>query len=787
MPVLRPRQLLSVLIALIVIGSPSLSHSELPQGQKESTPRIQEILVEGNRKIEKEAILNRMSLKVGSAFDAEALRKDIQSLFGTGYFFDISIFKEETPQSVRLKVQVLEKPTMAEIKYEGISEIKQEDLEEATDLKTYEIYNLGKVKEATEKILKLYEDKGFFLAKVEARVEDIKAGESVRLVFKIDENEKVKVKKITLLGVEKLPESDLKSKLITQEEGYFSGMSGSGAYKQDAFDRDLQVLKYLYWNQGYVQAKVDRPLVTVTPDKRGIYISIRIEEGEQYSVGDVDFAGDILYPREELFAAIQIHQNGVFAYDVLQNDLSLLQAKYGDLGYAYANVIPRTRFNEDERKVDLVFEFDKGNKVYFGQFNVVGNTKTRDKVVRRELKIFEGELYNETRRRQSMENIKRLGFFDDVNFKTSTPPGKPDIMNIDISVKERNTGQIQLGAGYGSSAGFTLQGSVQQSNFLGKGQNLGASLQLDSRTSTYDFSFSEPYFNDSLWSAGFRVFESISRDRADFDQRRLGASLFTGRPLTDYTRLNLSYSYTATRLFSRTLNAGTADETKTDQDLFPLSTAEGDSSTVGTSVEYDTRDDRFKPSKGIYTRLSYSNTGLFGGNLYYHRTGADFKYFKKLFWDVVWRNSVSYSILGSTRENREVPFNERSVMGGPYSLRGYRSGTVGQTRVSQALRLKFPNNPDKYTRVFGGTQEMIYQSEILFPLVKEAEMYGVLFYDVGQAQDKITDDEFYSNAGFGIRWFSPIGPLRFELGFPFRRTSENHDASVFEFSIGTPF
>lgn len=748
---------------------------------------VQEIRIVGQRKIEKDAILNRITSKVGQSVSAERIREDVQNLFKAGYFNDIVVSTLGTPDKLILEFKVTEKPSITEIKFEGTQELKAEEVQEAAGIKAYEILSLSKLREANEKIQKFYEDKGFFLAKVEYKVEDIKKDETVKVTFKVQENEKVKVKKITILGSSKLSEASIKARLSTAEEGYFSGISSSGAYKQEIFDRDMQVIRFFYFNQGYVQAKIDRPWVTVTPDKKGIYITIRIEEGEQFEVGEIDFAGDVLFTREDLFQAIKIDENKIFAYDVLQRDLADLQAKFGDLGYAYANVIPRTRFHDKERKVDLVFEFDKGNKVYFGQINVVGNTKTRDKVVRRELKVQEGELYNETRRRQSLENIQRLGFFDDVNFKTSTPPDHPEVMNVDIVIKERNTGQIQLGAGYGTSSGFTLQGSVQQTNFLGKGQNLGVSLQLSNDYNQYDLTFTEPYFRDSLWSLGFRLFQTQTRGRADYDENETGASLFSGHPLGDYLRFNVSYTYTADRLASKTFTDASGKEISTDQDLFPLSTAEGDASMLGTSIEYDTRNDRFKTSKGIYLRGSYANAGLVGGNLNYQRSGADFRFFRNIFWDVVWRNSFSYANISSTRNDREVPFNKLYLLGGPYSLRGYHFARVGKMKKSKALEALHPDLPEEYTRFYGGTQQIIYQGELLFPLVREAEMYGVAFYDVGQAEDNFTADNFYSDAGIGIRWFSPIGPLRFELGFPFKRTSFYHDASVFEFSIGTPF
>lgn len=761
---------------------------------------VTRIDIEGNRKIEKDAISARLKTQLNGPYSETLLREDVQQLFKAGYFYDVQVLREVTGKDVRLIYRVVEKPSISEIVFEGNSELKTDELQEATGIKAYEILDQSKIRDAVEKLAKLYEDKGFFLAKIDPKVEDVKAGETVKLTFHVKENDKVKVKKITFLGNRKLKDGFLKGRLMTTEGGYFSFISGSGSYKQDAFDRDMQVLRFMYFNEGYVQVKIDRPQVYVTPDRRNIYITIRIEEGEQFDVGDIDFAGDLLFARDELSEAIQINKRKVFSYEVLQKDLSDLQAKYGDLGYAYANVIPRTRVNEKDRKVDITFEFDKGNKVYFGTFNVVGNSKTRDKVVRRELKIHEGELYNETRRRKSVEGIQRLGFFDDVTFKTSAPPDKPDIMNIDIVVKERNTGSIQLGAGYGSATGFTLQGQVNQTNFLGKGQNLGAGVNISDIGSFYNFNFTEPHLNDSDWSLGFDVFKSLA-NRYDYTEDKQGAAVRMGHPIGDDPDLTASirYRYEHTNLdtVSEIAPDGNTKVILTDFTIFPLETANGDTSSVTGILEYDKRNDRFSPSKGVYGSASLEYAGL-GGNLAYTRGTLTGRYFKKLFWDVVWRNNATYSFIAS-HNGDDPPFNELFLLGGPYSLRGYRFYRVGRTVFSNQTYQRLTSGQYGYSqesdtqaredaqKPFGGRQQYLYQTELEFPLIAEAGIKGVTFYDVGLADDWVSMNNVYSDVGFGFRWFSPIGPLRFEWGFPLRTTETSPDSVVFEFSIGSPF
>lgn len=764
--------------------------------EKTSAPKeqiIDSIDVVGIKKIEKDAVIARLKSKVGEVYSADSIAEDIRLLYKMGYFVQIEVSKEETADSkIKLEYNVSEKPTVSEISFDGNSEVKTEDLTEQVTIKNYEILNNDKIKESILKLEKFYEEKGFYLVKIEPTVSPPLEDGTVQLKFKITENEKVKVKKITFIGNKKLSDNELKDRLFTQEAGFFSGLSSSGSFRQDAFEQDLQVLKYKYYNQGYLQVKLDRPLVTVTPDKKSIYITYYIEEGDQYYVGDVDFAGDLLFSKEELLNSVKIKDNGVFSVAVMQKDILDLQAKYGDLGYAFSNVIPRYVFDEKEKKVNLVFEFEKGNKVYFGQINVVSNTKTRDKVVRRELKIHEGELYNETRKRKSQENVQRLGFFEEVNFKQIPTPENPDTYKIDIVIKERNTGQLQLTAGYGNVQGLTLGGSIQQNNFRGLGETLGVSIEATKNRQNYSINFIEPYFLDSNWSAGYSIRYEENKERINYDNRVTGASVRFGHPIWgDDVRLYLGYGIEKTDLFATIY---------TDPLLFPLDTARGISSYTTTKVEYDTRNDRLNPSEGILADASYLYSGL-GGDLKYGVFSSQFRFYKNIFWDVIWRNSLFYSDLNSLTDD-PVPFTKRNPLGGAYSLRGFGSSTVGKRLFSQYRYDQIgtndgnpfytPNLTDQERRrrstlIFGGTKNVLFNTELQYPLIKEAGLNGVVFYDVGESEDDIQESKLVSDIGIGFRWQSPLGLLRFEWGWPTKTDDIDRDAVNFEFSIGPPF
>ena len=746
---------------------------------------ISSIEIKGQKKIEASAISAKLVSKKGERLTSKKIREDIQALFDTGFFEDVQVSRAGN----KLVYRVVEKPTITSIIYQGNDEVDDSELEEATDLKTYEILNMAKVRSTVKKMEKLYEEEGFFLANVRYSVEKDPEGD-VRVVFNIVENDKVKVAQVRFLGNRNISSGRLKNVIQTKEGGFFSFLSGSGSYKQDIFDRDIQALYYLvYYNEGYIQAKIDRPQVYVTPDKKNIYITIRVDEGAKYSVGEVNFSGDLLFSDQELYDAVKIKSSELFVYSTMQKDLRALQAKYGDLGYAYANIIPRTRIREKDRLVDITYEVEKGNKVYIGRINVKGNTKTRDKVLRREMRITEGELYHETRRRESEANIRRLGFFEEVVFNTKTPPGRSDLMDLDIVVKERNTGQIQLGAGYSNFGGFLLNGQIKQTNLFGKGQNLGLSIDYSDVQSIFSLNFTEPYWNDTKWSVGGDLyFRDRDNEQSEYTEERYGATVRVGHPLAKYLRGSVGYKFDETDLTLKPISEGG------DADLFPVETVNGTTSAIVSSLVYDRRDDRFAPTNGMYGSLSVEYAGV-GGDLDYTKGLANFRYYKTVFWDVVWRNNLSYGIVTSNDSSRDTPFNQLFLLGGANSLRGFDWFSIGKRKLSTVEQTRLIGeglSTADATRLaqkpFGGEQQLYYNLEFQFPLIDEAGIKGVVFYDIGYADDELSLSDFRSNMGFGFRWFSPIGPLRFEWGFPFDRDTDFDERAVnFEFAIGSPF
>jgi outer membrane protein insertion porin family len=357
-------------------------------------------------------------------------------------------------------------------------------------------------------------------------------------------------------------------------------------------------------------------------------------------------------------------------------------------------------------------------------------------------------------------------------------------MDIDVSVKERNTGTIQLGAGYSNYNGFIFNGQVNQINFLGKGQSLGVSIDLSKLQSLYKASFTEPYFMDTRWSVGGDVYRS-QRILMEYTETKTGGDVRIGHPLAPYLNGYIRYRLDKTKI--------NLDPDNGDPDLFPPETANGTTSSVTMTLEYDKRDDRFAPSKGIFASTALEYAGV-GGEHHYTKGFGTFRYYHKVFWDIVWRNNLTYGFISPNEPGQAPPFNELFLLGGANSLRGFQWFTIGKKKFSKTIYQRDKNTmtdqdaTNDAWRPYGGTQELFYNLEFQFPLITEAGIKGVVFYDIGDADDELSISRMRQDVGFGFRWFSPIGPLRFEWGFPLMRQPQFHEDAVnFEFAIGAPF
>lgn len=735
--------------------------------------KVGSIEVRGTRRIEKDAIIAKLTSKQGQPVTRAAIRSDIQAIASMGFFDDIEV-QAEKADGVRLIYVLRERPVIGSIEFDGNERISTSDLQEVVKVKQWSILDFNKVKEDISLIQKHYEDKGYYLAKVSFNVKPIEGkADQVALTYRINDYEKVQIKKITFLNNRRFSDEKLKSILgETREGGALSFVSGSGNFKETAFKTDLQRLTYWYLENGYVKFRYDNPVVTVSEDKKWLYITIYVDEGEQYKIGKYDFSGDLLFPKEELHGELTLKEDEIFAISKRNADIQRLTEKYQDLGFAFTNVIPKMAINDETRKVDIDYVFEKGSLVHFGEINVIGNSKTHDKVIRRELKIREGELYSGTKLRISRENVERLGYFQpgEVIFNTVSPKGKPDILDVEISIKERSTGTITLGAGYGSVQGFFLTTQISEINTFGRGQTISLAGQYarDNRAKSLNLGFTEPYAFDTKWVLGGDLFYVFFPIPNKYDTRKTGINGRLGYLIRDYTNIFITYKY-------EVINVLSADQYN---DPAEVAADNGPLSSIVWSLVYDRRNNRFETTGGDYRSGSIETAGL-GGEKRFIKTVLNNRLYRKVVGDLVFRNSTEIGHIVNLQDEI-VPPSERFFLGGPNNMRGYNLFSVGPTRTVQR-----PNFPP-VQEPLGGTSEFYTLSELEYPLIREAGLKFVTFVDIGNAFTGLDDVTLRSNWGLGFRWFSPIGPLRFEWGIPFARPGESGD-SVFQFFIGPPF
>jgi outer membrane protein insertion porin family len=753
-----------------------LSQQVAEQLSRYQGQRVLEIQIEGLNRIEEDAVVEKLQTETGEALDVESVSDDVRRIFDMGFFDDIAVYAQrKNAQEIGLVYSLKERPVIARLEFVGNEGIERKELEEVIQLREWAILDINQVREDLQRLRRHFEDKGFYLAQVDYQITPL-TDDEVRLSFRIDDYEKVQIKKITFLNNRSFSDAQLKTVMPeTREGGLFSVLSGAGSFRESAFRQDLQRLTYWYLDHGYIKFRYEEPVVTVSEDKKYVFISLYVDEGGQYDIGTIDFAGELLFSRDELAQNLALKTGERFAITKRNIDIQRLTEKYQDLGYAFVNVIPQMNIDEENQKVDISYHFEPGRPVQFGEIRVVGNVKTYDRVIRRELRVHEGELYSGSRLRISRERVERLGYFEpgQVVFNTVTRPGTEDILDLEIQVKERNTGAVTLGAGYGSHSGFFFTTQIQEINLFGRGQNL--SLQghyaPNQTQKSFNLGFTDPYAFGTNWSAGSDVFWVSEEIPRLFTHRKTGFDIRLGYPIWDDFFAYITYKLENLTIINQW------DPTQS----FPED--EGLLSSVVWSLVRDKRNNRFETTAGSYQSGTLETAGL-GGDKQFIKWKINNRIYKRIWGDLIFRNSTEYGHIvdiGGTG----VPRSERFFLGGPNNLRGFQQGMVGPQETRErpnGLALQQPQ---------GGLVQMFSLFELEYPLIREAGLKTVTFFDVGNAFEGFpgVGDEAFNlrmNVGLGLRWFSPIGPLRFEWGFPLRpKPGEN--TMEFVFFIGPPF
>ncbi len=722
--------------------------------------KVATIEVKGNRRIEAEAVKAAIKSKEGGIFSPLLLDQDLRAVWKMGYFDDVQISSKDTDKGKVVTITVKEKPTIREVQFTGNKEIDDKDIQDQIGMKTFTVFKPAAVKEAEHKIVQLYRDKGYYDAKVSSQIIKLPKGD-IGIKFTINEGEKVFVKEIRFRGNKHVDTDDLRDLMSTEEKGWLSWFKDDHILERAKLEQDVQKISDYYYNHGYMQARVGKP--EITRGKEGLIVTINIKEGQRFKVSAVSVSGQLVLPQKEILALLKTKPNDWYSRNQVRADMTGLHSIYAERGFAYASIRPQVRENPKEKTVAINFNIQKGHKIYFDRIIITGNTRTRDKVIRRELSVSEGDLFSASALRRANARLHRLNFFEDIQI-TPSKGSKPNTMDINIKVKEKRTGQLSFGAGYSTQDSFMIMGSISENNLFGRGQRLELKATLGGKATRYTLSFTEPWLFDRPISFGVDIYD-WSREYIQYDKEALGGRLRFGFPTRwAYTRSYLYYKYERANI---TNIDQSASATVKDQE------GEHTTSSLKGILRRDSRDHVFMTTRGSDNSISveWAGTPLGGTNAFYKIIGNSGWYFP-MFWGTVF---VAHGQMGylESHSGGDLPIYERFFLGGINTLRGFAYQSVSPK--------------DENGDLIGGERMFVANFEIRFPLVEKAGLIGVVFYDTGNSWlDTYDFSNLRQSCGVGVRWMSPMGPLRLEYGYVLD-PEPGDDTSNWEFTVGGMF
>jgi outer membrane protein insertion porin family len=755
-PAATPRSLGRVILLFIACLAVQVSY-----GGEAPTPRIRSIEVKGNQKVETSTIQFYIRNRVGDEFSVARIREDILRIYRLGFFKDVQVDVEEFEGGLRVSFIVVEEPFVRDITIVGAQAIKREEIEGKLALKANSVLNRNQVRDSLDKIKQLYQEKGYYFAEAEAVYTDV-GPEEIDLTIRITEGEKILIKRITFIGNRAIEPWELKNVMETKESNLLSFITGSGVYQRETLRNDLRRLEAFYQTRGFLRTEISEPDVRVDPKAKGIFITVAIKEQDQYRVGRLQVEGDDLFSATELKSLMRLQEGEIFDRSQLANDVLKLSDRYTERGYAFADVVPLTNIDQEKRLVNIDVQIDRGPQVRVGRILIVGNEITRDKVIRREIRLNEGDLFDSSKLRRSRQRLGNLGFFEEVKLDTRRRP-EEDLVDLEVRVKEQPTGAFTAGAGYSSTQSVIGTASIRQNNLFGRGQRLALSAALSAVSADFTLSFTEPYFLDSQFSLGLEAFNR-NFDYDSFDSRETGAGLRFSRAIGEYWRIGLGYRYE-----DIDISEISEDASQRIKDLAGQST----SSVITPSVAWDSRDNTLNPTRGFYNFLSVDFAGgpLGAENQFYKAIG-EANWYYPVVGDLVFsaRGRIGYA---DGWGDKDLPLLERFFVGTQaVTIRGYRLEDVGPKDI----------NGD----AIGGNSMVLLSGQLRFPITQGLSLVG--FIDAGNLYDKNEFDPttLRVGVGAGIRFVTPLGPLALDWGFKLDRKAGEKPSEI-HFNIGSLF
>jgi len=738
-------------------------------GQEQT--QVKQLDIKGSRKIDEATIRFKLKTRVGEPFSLEKIREDVKTVYRLGFYDDVAVDAEVFEGGLKITFILTEKPTIREVKIRGNKQITTDKIKEKLALAEGGVFSPQAVTANADKVRLFYEEEGYYQAKVLPQIDKTAEGE-IAVTFQIDEGGKFETSTIRILGAKGLSEQEIKARMATRELFLFFFF---GTLKRDELQRDLDRIKAFYLDNGYLDIKVGEPEIRVVEAKRTLEISIRVEEGPRYRVGEVRVTGNTVFSTEEVLKPLQIARQGIFSREVLQRDMLTLTDRYSERGYLFADIAPTINTDRESHIVDVGLEISEGKQAFLERIEISGNTKTRDKVIRREIPLIEGDLYNSRLLSRGRQNLNNLGYFEDVKIETRRGTSE-DRVDIDVAVKEKPTGSFSIGGGFSSIDGVMGSGSITQDNFLGLGQRVSLSAQLGVRASRFVVNFFDPHILDTGTSLDVSLFNQrlLFNEQVGYDQDIKGGSIALGRRLYKQLFGTLGYRWETNRIFNL---IATAPQLIKDQ--------EGTNTTgrVSFGLSLDLRDNPRDPTRGFSGAATYQIAGTFlGGENKFQRLNLDLGYYHPLIWKLVGHVRGNL-IVAEPYGGKDLPVQERIYLGGTNTVRGFKTFTL-----SPKVAVLNPVTGTTTDERIGGNKAIYFNNEVMFPIYEPLGLRGLLFFDAGNVwtKDESLSLDLRPTAGGGVRVATPFGLVRVELGLNLDKRAGESSSAV-HLTVGSIF
>jgi outer membrane protein insertion porin family len=734
---------------------------------------IRDIRIEGIQRIEAGTIFSYLPVKVGEQMTDEKAAQAIRALFGTGFFRDVRL----DVQGNVLVVTVDERPAIASIEFSGMKEFDKDAVKKSlreVGFQEGRIFDRAMLEQAEQELKRQYLGRGKYGVQVTTTATPLDRNR-VAVTFSIDEGEVAKIRKINIVGNKAFPEKELLDQMVLTTPGLMTWYTKNDQYSRQKLQGDLESLRSYYLNRGFVDFNIDSTQVSITPDKRDIYITVNVTEGEVYTVTDVKLGGDLLLPEAELRKLVTVKPGEPFSREKLNDSTKAITERLGNEGYAFANANAVPAIDKDKRTVAFTIFVDPGRRVYVRRINIVGNTRTRDEVIRREMRQLEGSFYDAQKLQLSKQRIDKTGYFSEVEVETPAVAGTTDQVDVTVRVKERPTGALLVGVGFSSVDKLIFQGSISQSNIFGTGNTFSFQANTGTVNKTVSMSFTDPYWTIDGVSRGFdlyrRAIDATTLGIGNYKTTTLGGGLRFGVPFTEYDTLFFGLAYEDTKL--------QLDPVLSPQRFLDFQSQFGsDYSAVIETAGWvrDTRDSAIWPTRGRIQR----------GNVEFATSPGDLEY-----WKTTYQNQSFFPItrdvtlmlngvVGTAHGfgGKPLPFFKNFYLGGVGDVRGYRAASLGPRDVDGSS--------------LGGSKKANASAEVLFPFPgtgKDRSMRLGYFVDGGQVYGQDEPVKFNTwrySTGLSFAWNSPLGPLKFSMAWPLHDQPEDH-IQRFQFQLGTIF